>query len=84
MLRCLNILLKNIPVISPLASVDCAEFCELVSLINYIYQGLTLDEGASSEDDLLPASPSDGEEEEEGVYAFRRKKDCEYLAVSYT
>ncbi|XP_021962827.1 enhancer of polycomb homolog 1 isoform X2 [Folsomia candida] len=42
-------------------------------------QGLTLDEGASSDDDLLPCSPSDGEEDE-GVYAFRRKKDCEYLA----
>jgi len=40
-------------------------------------------EAGSSEDDIIqPASPSEGEEEDEGVFAFRRRKDCEYHAVS--
>jgi hypothetical protein len=40
-------------------------------------------EAGSSEEELVqPASPSEGEEEEEGVFAFRRKRGCQYYAVS--
>jgi len=53
------------------------------SILNYSNaQELSIEgEGGSSEEDLIqPVSPSDGEEEDEGVFSFRRKRGCQYYA----
>lgn len=43
--------------------------------------GTPLGDGLSSDDDRFSASPSEAEDDEmEGPFAFRRKKNCQYLA----